>query len=159
VTDASGPIGVLSVSDLLGALPRSPVQRKHVRHVMSWGYVACSPETPIPSALLAMIERDSRSLIVLGKDGSLVGVVTGFDLIAAITGDGHSPENVGGYVNSGITTTPDTPIKDAVDLMIQKFIHRVVVVASDRPSGPPIGILSTTDIMVEMGSADSTWQT
>lgn len=63
VTDGSDLIGVLSISDLLGVLPRADARRDRVRDVMSWGFVACRPNTPVSGAVRAMLERDSRSLI------------------------------------------------------------------------------------------------
>jgi CBS domain-containing protein len=157
VTDDHGPIGVVSISDLLAALPNTVVDRVRVRDVMSWGYVACRPSTPVSSAARAMLERDSRSLIVIDEHGTVVGVVTGFDLLAVIAGDAQTTE-VADFMHPPIAIGPDAKLQDAVDLMLNKSIHRLVVVNPDRPTTTPLGLVSTTDIMVEMASPSSAWR-
>jgi CBS domain-containing protein len=157
VTEGQEPIGVVSISDLLAALPQGTAQRDRVRDVMSWGYVACRPSTPVKEAARAMLERDSRSLIVIGEGGRLVGVVTGFDLLAALTGEAEGGSAVADFMHIPITITPDTGLKDAVDLMLNKSIHRLVVVDPEDPAGPPLGLISTTDIVVEIASPGSAW--
>jgi CBS domain-containing protein len=47
------------------------------------------------------------------------------------------------------TVTPDTPIKEAARVMIDKRIHRVVVSDSNDPC-KPLGVLSMGDIMRHM---------
>jgi CBS domain-containing protein len=158
VTDGPKSIGVLSESDLMAALPRHPTRREKVSDVMSWGYVACTPRTPIDGAVRAMHERDSRSMVVLDAGGSLVGVVTGFDLLACLSGESPIDRGVAGLMKEPITIGPDAPVQEAVNLMLDKSIHRLVVVDQGKPGGPPLGIISTTDIMIEMVSPDSAWR-
>ncbi|MFI5281782.1 MAG: CBS domain-containing protein [Candidatus Dormibacterales bacterium] len=158
VTDGAISIGVLSESDLLAVLPRHPTQREKVSDVMSWGYVACSAGTPVDGAVRAMQERDSRSLVVIDDHGQLVGVVTGFDLLACLSGESRMDVGVTGLMKQPITIGPEASLQEAVDLMLDKSIHRLVVVDQSKPGGPPLGIISTTDIMVEMVSPDSAWR-
>jgi hypothetical protein len=42
--------------------------------------------------------------------------------------------------------------------MLTKEIHRVIVLDPDVPEGPPLGLISTTDIVVEMASPGSAWR-
>jgi len=142
----------------MAALPRHPARREKVSDVMSWGYVACSPHTPVDGAVRAMHERDSRSLVVINDRGSLVGVLTGFDLLACLSGESPIDGGVAGLMKEPITIGPDDTLQAAINLMLDKSIHRLVVVDQSRPGGPPLGIISTTDIMVEMVSPDSAWR-
>jgi CBS domain-containing protein len=158
VTDGSRPVGVISTSDLLSAIPHESSNRSRVRDVMSWGYVACRADTPIKSAVRALLERDSRSLIVLGGDGALAGVVTGFDLIGLLDGAPNGSATVSNFMNVPITIGPDASLREAVDRMLDRSIHRLVVVDRERPGDAPLGLISTTDIMVEMISMGSAWQ-
>jgi len=158
VTDGSDPIGVISVSDLLAAIPRDSSRRELVRHVMSWGYVACHPNTPIVEAARAMLERNSRSLVVLGRGGKLAGVVTGFDLLGSLIDASQRYRVVADYMSPAVTTLPDARLTEAIDLMLTKEIHRVIVLDPDVPEGPPLGLISTTDIVVEMASPGSAWR-
>ncbi len=157
VTESAEPVGVVSVSDLLAALPMDATGRERVRDVMSWGYVACRPSTPVKGAVRAMLERDSRSLMVIGEHGKLVGVVTGFDLLASLAGRSDGREKVAEFMKPPITVSPEARLQDAVDLMLKNAIHRLVVVDPDDRDEPPLGLISTTDIVVEMASPGSAW--
>ncbi len=157
VTDSAEPIGVISISDLLAALPVDATQRERVRDVMSWGYVACRPSTPVKGAVRAMLERDSRSLMVIGEHGKLVGVVTGFDLLGSLAGRTDGRERVAEFMNPPITISTDARLQDAVDVMLKNSIHRLVVVDPEDPDVLPMGLISTTDIVVEMASPGSAW--
>jgi CBS domain-containing protein len=157
VTEDSVPIGVISISDLLGALPRSAPERKTVRDVMSWGFVACRPNTPYRGAVRAMHERDSRSLLVIDEGGGVAGVVTGFDLLGVLSGETPADGEIGLLMKPPITIGPDASLQEAVKLMLDKSIHRLVVVDSAAPQSPPLGLISTTDVMVEMALPDSAW--
>lgn len=158
VTDGSQPVGVLSTSDLLATIPHDPSDRTRVRDVMSWGYVACRADAPIKSAVRALLERDSRSLIVLGRNGGLVGVVTGFDLIGLLAGGSNGMVTVSDFMNVPITIEPDLPLREAVDRMLDRSIHRLVVVDPEFPQGLPLGLISTTDILIEMVAVESAWR-
>jgi CBS-domain-containing membrane protein len=157
VTESAEPVGVVSISDLLAALPVRATGREHVRDVMSWGYVACRPSTPVKGAVRAMLERDSRSLLVIGEHGKLVGVVTGFDLLGSLAGHSDGRDRVAEFMNPPITINPDAVLREAVDLMLKNSIHRLVVVDPDEPDEAPLGLISTTDIVVEMASPGSAW--
>jgi CBS domain-containing protein len=157
VIDAAKPVGVVSVSDLLAALPHEATGRSRVEEVMSWGYVACRPSTPVAGAARAMLERDSRSIIVVGHTGKPVGVVTGHDLLVALTDGTEHRNSVSEFMNPPVTISPDATLPEAVDLMLTKEIHRLVVVDPQDPEGPPLGLISSTDIMVEMAAPGSAW--
>ena len=45
-----------------------------------------------------------------------------------------------------ITTTPDEPLADAVNKLIENRIHRLVVVQQENGHKKPVGILSVTDL-------------
>jgi len=157
VTEGSTPVGVISISDLLRALPRSAPQRKTVRDVMSWGFVACRANTPHRGAVRAMSERDSRSLLVIDEHGAVVGVVTGFDLLGVLSGETPADGEIGHLMKPPITIGPDASLQEAIQTMLDKSIHRLVVVDPAAPHSPPLGLISTTDVMVEMALPDSAW--
>ena len=124
---------------------------------MSWGFVACRPNTPYYGAVRAMRERDSRSVLVIDERGRLVGVVTGFDLLGILSGETAAEGEIGVLMKPPITIGPDASLQEAVDLMLGEGIHRLVVVDPNAPHGPPLGLISTTDVMVEMAFPGSAW--
>jgi len=157
VMEGAVPVGVVAISDLLGALSRPSPERSRVRDVMSWGYVACRPDAPYQGAIRAMQERRSRSLVVIDVRGRLVGVVTGFDLLAILSGEAPPDGEIALLMKSPITIDPDASLGEAVDLMLSASIHRLVVADAKRPGGPPLGLISTADVMFEMASPGSAW--
>jgi CBS domain-containing protein len=156
VTEGGKPVGVVSVSDLLAALP-AVTGRSRVEDVMSWGYVACRPSTPVAGAARAMLERDSRSIVVVGHTGKPVGVVTGHDLLTALVDGNEHRKTVAEFMSPPVTIAPDATLPEALDLMLTREIHRLVVVDPEDVDGPPLGLISSTDIMVEMAAPGSAW--
>jgi CBS domain-containing protein len=55
-----------------------------------------------------------------------------------------------------VTGTPGTSLSAAVDRMLTHEIHRLVIV--DEHGRGPVGVLSTTDVVVEMAHEESVWQ-
>jgi predicted transcriptional regulator len=46
---------------------------------------------------------------------------------------------------------------DAIDVMVKKRIHRLVVTQPEGDKLMPVGVLSTTDIVREMRGSKWTW--
>jgi CBS domain-containing protein len=61
-------------------------------------------------------------------------------------------------MSPAVTILPEARLTEAVDLMLTKEIHRLIVLEPDLPEGPPLGLISTTDIVVEMASPGSAWR-
>ena len=159
VTDESGSaVGVISISDLVAPFGRPSGQRRRVRDVMSHAIVTCPPDTSPQAIARAMTERRSRSVVVIDEDGRAVGVITGTDLLSL-----YDPgEQVGTAAElirkPPITAEPDLALSDAADLMIRHEVHRLVVVDPSATNSPPIGMVSTSDVVAEMAQEQSVWQ-
>jgi CBS domain-containing protein len=156
VTENGRAIGVISISDLVAPLGDVERERSCVGDVMSHGIVTCRPETPLWSAARAMTERRSRSLVVVAADGRPLGIVTGRDLLFLYGGkeDGTTVRDV--MSSSLLTASPELPLRKAADLMLEHEVHRLIVV--DPPNVAPLGIVSTSDIVAEMGHPRSVWR-
>jgi CBS domain-containing protein len=159
VCDDASAVGVLSVSDLVAAVPRPPIDRTCVGDVMSHAIVTCRPEAPMHGALRAMIERRSRSIVVT-EDDQAVGVLTGGDVLAlyATPSGAWGSGAVAEFMTSPvITATPNLSLSQAADRMLTHEIHRLVVVAGHDGRGL-LGVISTADIVAEMADDGSVWQ-
>ncbi len=158
VTEHDRGIGVLSISDLVRVLIPNLPERQTVGQVMSRGIVVCREDTPVSAAARAMTERRSRSVVVVDTHGRPLGVVTGFDLLPfVISGSGDQP--VSTLMRAPITIGPEATLREAADRMLQEHIHRLVVVDPAHPDGMPLGLISTSDIVIEMAAPGSVWQT
>jgi CBS domain-containing protein len=154
--DYGTAVGVISVSDLVAPLGRAEGGRRVVGDVMSGAIVTCTPETSLQAASRAMCERHSRSIIVIDDRGRAVGVITGNDLLSLY--DGEQPSTVADLMTKPITCTPDLPLSDAAEVMINQEVHRLVVADPAHEDGVPMGIVSTSDIVAEMARERSVWQ-
>lgn len=157
VTEGDRAVGVISVSDLVASLGPTAVERHTVGDVMSRAIVVCLEETPVTAVARAMTERASRSVIVVNASGQPLGVVTGFDLLALYQG-GDGAQTVGQIMRAPITVPPTASLREAADLMLKHHVHRLVVTNPAHPTGMPLGLISTSDIMAEMAGPGSAWQ-
>ena len=105
-----------------------------------------------------MMERNSRSVVVIDAEGRAVGVVTGTDLLTLWEPGEHGRTASDLMSKPIITAEPDLPLAAAADLMITHEVHRLVVVDPSGASSAPIGIVSTSDIIAEMAQEQSVWQ-
>lgn len=131
----------------------NPVEMR-VADVMHEGVVGCDSHLPLPDAAKLMLEAQMRSLVVIDADCGLVGIVSQSDMVNARFGDAQGKSwhtmTVRDVMTPEVATvTPDTPIKEAARVMIDKRIHRVVVSDSNDPC-KPLGVLSMGDIMRHM---------
>lgn len=155
--DQGAAVGVISVSDLVAPLGRPSGARQTVSDVMSHAIVTCPPDTSLQAAARAMTERHSRSIVVVDEHGRAVGVITGNDLLC-LYAPGQPAATVADLMSPPITCEADLPLAAAADLIISHEVHRLVVTDASHPSGGPIGVVSTADIVAEMASARSIWQ-
>ena len=139
--------------EIIGAEEKMTVDAgdRLVQDVMHEGVVACQPSTPLTSVARAMSERGIGAVVVVDEDGYLEGLVSGSDLVRAEASNREFtalpdilPEHI--MTRDVITTTPDEPLADAVNKLIENRIHRLVVVKQENGHKKPIGILSVNDL-------------
>lgn len=157
VTEAGKPVGVISVSDIVRSLGHQEVIQRTVEEVMSRAIVVCRIDTPLAAVARGMSERRSRSVIVVESSGAPKGVVTGLDLMRFVGDNGFEQKMARDVMRAPITISPEASLREAADTMISHRIHRLVVVDSNQPETMPIGLISTSDIMIEMAQTGSTW--
>ena len=114
-----------------------------VSDVMSSPVETIDVETTVAVAAAACFEKDIGSLVVTDED--VVGIVTGMDLLEALgTADEPGKQSVRTVMTSpAITTTPDTPVSQAVAKMQEHDIARLVVLDGDEL----VGLVSTDDVV------------
>jgi CBS domain-containing protein len=94
--------------------------------------------------------------VVVEPAGDAVGVISRTDLVNARFIQpylkhwrGMNAEHL--MSKPVISVSPDTRIKDAVVLLQERRIHRLVVVETQTGQVRPIGILSVTDLAKHLG--------
>ncbi len=154
VTDMERAVGVIAVSDLVNGLtPRLP-ERLTVADAMARGIVACRAETTVAGAARVMSERRTRSVVVVSPHGRPLGVVTGFDLLGYCdTGDPTDP--VTKVMHPPLTIGPEATLRAAAEHMLAHRVHRLLVVDPAEPDSVPLGVITTSDLVVELAAPAS----
>ena len=117
-----------------------------VTSIMKSPVVRIEGDKSVAEALHRMQEHGVSSIVVTPTaPGESEGIMTKRDIISKVVSQGKDPETlkVQDVMTSGlITVPPDCPLRDAVALMMEKGIRRVLVVQG----GKIIGIVSDTDV-------------
>jgi len=108
---------------------------------MSREVFSLSPDKSVESAAWRLSLDGMSGAPVRNTEGNVIGVLTASDLI--------DPFSRGETVGEVMTPTvwavpPEAPVIDAVRLMVEKQIHRAVVL---NGSGKIVGIVTTMDVL------------
>ena len=126
---------------------------------MHRGVIACQPETPVAEVAATMDAKDISALVVIGASGDALGVISRTDLVNARFIQpymkhwrGLNAEHL--MTKPVISVAADTTIDEAVQMLNEKHIHRLVVVEKESGHLRPVGILSITDLAKHVGDAN-----
>jgi signal-transduction protein with cAMP-binding, CBS, and nucleotidyltransferase domain len=123
-----------------------------VRDLMSPRVAMCKRETLIPQVARQMRDQDVSALVVVDENGFMEGIISRTDLVTLRAHEeywqGLRAEHV--MVSSVVCVTPDTPITDALAVLLARKIHRLVVVEDCNTRSHPVGIFSITDVVRDM---------
>lgn len=139
-----------------------------VRDKMSTPPVTITPETPFQDALKLMRDRRFRRLPIVNRSGELIGIVSERDLLYATPSPASSlsvwelhyllsqlqVQNI--MTRNVITTTPDTPIEEAAEVMA---VHKIGGLPVVDENNYVQGVITETDIFnafVEMMATSKT---
>lgn len=129
------------------------------RKVQDWmhrGVITCRPETPVAQVAALMERHDISAVVVTDENRDAVGVISRTDLVNARFIQpymkhwrGLNAEHL--MSRPVISVSADTSIDEAVQLLHEKKIHRLVVVDQSEGRIRPVGILSVTDLARHVG--------
>jgi CBS domain-containing protein len=113
--------------------------------LMTPAAVTDSPEDTLAEASAKMRHEQTGSLLIMDGD-RLVGIVTERDVLRVVA-DGQDPKSVSlrdAMTTEVVTIRPDTKIKEAAEIMFQKWFRHLPVVTDD---GKVVGIISLRDLL------------
>jgi len=96
-----------------------------------------------------MMTKFGVSCLIVSFEDDIVGIVTSRDILTRVVVSGQNPEQVTvGEIMSEpiIVVNTDTPIEQAVQIMITEKIKKLPVTEKDGEKVKLVGILSMTDI-------------
>jgi len=140
VTDNDIPVGIFTEKDVLKRIVNKLDPKKtSVREVMTAPIRAVREETHIVEAFGKMYKGKFRHLLVRGRRGKIVGIVSMRRILglAVELGQGLSEtKTLGGIMSSGVPTVDESlAVSETIDQMVQKGLASVIVTTAGKPRG------------------------
>jgi predicted transcriptional regulator len=124
---------------------------KLVRDVMHRGVITCWADEHVIDVARRLREYAINAIFVLDESGRAEGIISQIDLARAyVRGDwGHRKADEI-MTPDVVTIGGDIPLNVAAQIMIDKHIHRLLIVQGGRTPNRPVGVLSLSDVVREM---------
>ena len=130
---------------------------KNVRDVMHRGVITCSPDTPLERVAALMAQGYASAVAVVNPAGELIGIVSRTDLVRAYLKPFEHLLAEEIMTTEVATIIPDIPVQAAVQIMLDRGVHQLVILHARPAPQRPVGILTMDDIVRDMAKqADST---
>jgi signal-transduction protein with cAMP-binding, CBS, and nucleotidyltransferase domain len=149
ITDDDVPVGIFTEKDVLRRVvnPRLDARRTEIKSVMTTPVRAVREETHIIDAFGRMYRGKYRHLLVRGRRGKIIGIVSMRRIlnIAVELGQGLSETRTLGDIAAGaiVFVEATCSVQEAVDIMEKKNVTAVVV----KTAGKPAGIFTERDVL------------
>jgi CBS domain-containing protein len=123
-----------------------------VQEAKRYGVLSCTPDHTLLQAAQRMLAEDVSALVVVDDQGYLRGIISRTDLMRARV---HSPswqtELVSNHMVADVATvSPLTTLREVAGILLDRQIHRVVVVRKEDQKLLPISVVSAADIVYHM---------
>jgi CBS domain-containing protein len=117
-----------------------------------YGIYDCQPGTLLRDAARIMVDEDISGLVVVDSQGYLVGIFTRTDLLRAyVTDAAWRTQPVEKFMTREvITVTPHDHISQVTELLMDRQIHRVVIVHKENDRLRPVGVISDADLVYHL---------
>jgi CBS domain-containing protein len=133
---------------------------KLVRDLMHPGVLTCKPDAALGQVAVLLAQHHVHALIVADRDGRPLGIISDFDLLAGewLSTDTESLTTMKKLTASDLMSHPidsveaSVSLADAVQVLIEKDISRLLV----TDNGKPVGIISLSDFVSSIASAEKT---
>jgi len=126
----------------------------HVAEVMHWGLVSCPTGASLTRVAALMADERVHCVVVIDDHsnmGSLWGVISDLDLIAAASVRGLAEQIAGGTaMTPAVTIAPDEQLERAAAVMTRHGVTHLVVV--DPVEQRPVGVLSSLDLAAALAT-------
>jgi CBS domain-containing protein len=130
---------------------------KTVGDLMHKGIIACKPETPMTEVVRIVSDTDVHAIVVMDNDNQALGIISHTDIIR-LFGEDLAQHTAREVMSQGVLDiASEAPAKEAAQLMLDKGIHRLLVIETQEGERRPVGILSTTDLVKEMRGSRWIW--
>lgn len=121
-----------------------------------YGVYTCHTDLSLREAARKMVDEDISSLVVVDdavdSSGVLLGILTRVDLMRARQQrDDWGDLTVGNVMSPDVVAvSPEDTLDTVMTLLLERHIHRVVVVREEENGPHPVAVLSAADIVYHM---------
>ena len=154
VTNAAVPVGIFTEKDVLTRVVNAALDpgQSPIKDVMTTPIRAVREETHIVEAFGRMYRGKYRHLLVRGRRGKIIGIVSMRRILgmAVELGQGMSEIKTLSSLMSGeaLCLDENSSVYEAINLMIQKSVPSVVITIA----GTPMGIFTERDVLKRVAS-------
>lgn len=114
---------------------------KLVRDVMAFGVPACDVNTSLTN-VARLLAQEVRDILVVMGDKCVEGVVSQSDIARAFLGDYKSMTAKDVMSPAMYFISPDISLESAVEEMLEKGVHQLLVMPEMKECAAPVGVLS-----------------
>lgn len=121
-----------------------------IRDFMRRGVVTCGVDANVAEVARIMLDNDVSALVVIDERLNACGVISKTDLIgyygkdlSLITAEDIMSPKI-------LTVSPDTLVHEAVQLMLERRVHQLVIVTKGGAHRRPVAIFTTGDAVALM---------
>jgi CBS domain-containing protein len=123
---------------------------KLVRDVMRRGVVTCQIDVPLPQVAALMAQSDASAVAVVNPQGELIGIISRTDLVRAYLRPFAQLRAEDIMTTQVATIIPDIPVAAAVQIMLDRGVHQLVILHARPAPQRPVGILTMDDVVRDM---------
>ncbi len=124
-----------------------------VRDLMRHGAITCTLDTSIKEIAQIMVVNRIRCVVITDEHGAVAGIISGRSILKAWGKDLDKTTARDILLPYTVTTTPDTPLAEAVKVMQKRRIQHLVIVSEKPPHQRVVGILAAVDLVKYMGKS------
>ncbi|MDX9755621.1 MAG: CBS domain-containing protein [bacterium] len=113
----------------------------------------CTSDATLGEVGARMVNEDISTLVVVDEGECLIGIITRTDLLRARLEAGLEWRNrpAREFMSQEVISVPATStLEDVARLLIDRHIHRVVVVRSEETGLRPLAVISTGDLLYHL---------
>jgi CBS domain-containing protein len=121
-----------------------------IRDFMRRGVVTCRVDANAAEVARIMLDNDVSALVVIDERLNACGVISKTDLIGYYGKDLSliTAEDI--MTSEILTVSPDTLVHEAVQLMVERRVHQLVIVTKGGAHRRPVAIFTTGDAVALM---------
>jgi len=121
-----------------------------IRDFMSRGVVTCRVDANAAEVARIMLDNDVSALVVIDERLNACGVISKTDLIRSYGKELSQIKAEDIMTSEILTVSPDTLVHEAVQLMLERRVHQLVIVTKGGAHRRPVAIFTTGDAVALM---------